>query len=80
MEIGIITVIVFSVMLIFTVVSDLYYTEKVYLTSKNEMIDRDLDTVCSSLEDEPNLEWGMVSLYIPMELRKRRMRKMKCSG
>ena len=58
-EIGLITIAVFITALIFIVISDLYYTENVYLTSKNEMIDRDLGNVCEGLEKSRWYEWGI---------------------
>ena len=43
-QISIITVIMFVVTLVFTSISDYLITRNSYLSSKNEMIDRDLKT------------------------------------
>ena len=55
-QIGIITIVVFTATLLFTAVSDYIITRRSYLTAKQEMIDRDLKSMRNNMEDMNN-EW-----------------------
>ena len=55
-QIGIITIVIFTATLTFTAVSDYIITRRSYLTAKQEMIDRDLKSMKNNMEDLNN-EW-----------------------
>ena len=58
-QVGIITFLIFVATLTFTLFSDYTITRDAYLSSKNEMIDRDLNNFRDYMKGVRILEWGV---------------------
>ena len=56
-QMSLIAVVIFIVTLSYIVVSDYYITRNAFLSSKNEMIGRDMKMMCDDLRTIPSLEW-----------------------
>ena len=58
-QVGIIMILIFVATLVFTVFADYVITRDAYLSSKNEMIDRDLNNVSMTFRNIRILPWGL---------------------
>ena len=58
-QVGIISFFIFVATLVFTLFSDYTITRNAYLSSKNEMIDRDLNNLRDKMKGVRILEWGL---------------------
>ncbi len=56
-QMSLIAVVIFIATLSYIVVSDYYITRNAFLSSKNEMIGRDMKMMCDDLRTIPSLEW-----------------------
>ena len=56
-QVNIFTILIFVSILVFSLVWNRYNTQDVYLASKEEMINKDLDHFCESIEKYPAVGW-----------------------
>ena len=58
-QVGMVTCLIFFATLAYILISDYSITRDAYLSSKNEMIDRDIRTLAKGVKDNKLLPWGL---------------------